>query len=512
MTLKRDNTNSKSQIKNIVTLDVYSKRYYIYKNDVFQPLAKLSYNKQNFITAYLSSKDIITASTHISRSIPEEDLPDVLEIKAYEELGLDQAVAYNISYLEVPSEEDERLFHLFVVEQEVMDNLFLPIKQETKFIDFIIPAPLLYRSLYEREIIQDTGVDAFLYFTTHDASVVFYKNGQYLYSKALPFSLEEIYDKFCEIEGEQVDKEEFFSILETEGLKATNTVYQENFMKIFGEIFIAINDIIIFTKRAYQLETIDHMYLGSTLGPIIGLDEYSNSYLGLPSFDLNFDYNIENEEWYTDQYQFLMLLTTLNYLENPQDLLNMTLYPRPPSFPQRASGQFIIATFTAISLGLAYPLYYFIGAYTKKAQVIALEPEQKRLAEEAAKYKEIIKHKQKILAEARKQLDALKTTYNEKTKTLMSVYREKVNYKLKSGLYFLLAEYLTKFDVYVDNVESEEDTLILSLVSSSERKITELIRYITNVHGDDIGFIDIQLIKKDPQTNFYRGILKVVFK
>jgi len=261
MFLKKN--SSKSVVKNIVTLNAYTDKKYIYKGDTYQPLNKLSYNTSNFITSYIGNKDLITTSVSISRSIPNEDIADILDIKAYEELGLDQATNYVISSTEVETSGEEREFHIFVSEPEVLDELFLPIKQQTKFIDLVLPAPLLYKALYRKEILQDNGTHCFIYFTRHDAFVTFYRNGEFLYSKSIDFSLELIYDKYCELVGEKVDEKEFFTILESEGLKTAKSEYQQNFMKIFSEVFITINDIIIYAKRAFQLETIDHMFIGS---------------------------------------------------------------------------------------------------------------------------------------------------------------------------------------------------------------------------------------------------------
>ena len=186
--------NKKSDIRNIVTLNAYEKKYYIYKEELLYPLQKLVYNKTNYIVSFLSHKDIIATKVQLSRNIPEEDIPSILEIKAYEELGLDQASSYHISYYEEMQEGDERYFHLFVTEIETMDEMFLPIRNETKYIDLIVPEPLLYKPLYTKEILVGGGVDCFVYFTKKDASITFYKDGRYLYSKSLDFSLEQIYD------------------------------------------------------------------------------------------------------------------------------------------------------------------------------------------------------------------------------------------------------------------------------------------------------------------------------
>ena len=503
-------SSSKSAIKNIVTLNVFSGKNYIFKDDTFQPLKKLGYNSANLVTSFIGNNDFITTKVYVNRSIPEEDIADVLEIKAYEDLGLDQENSYTISSYEVESDAEEREFHLFVVEPELLDTLFLPIKKETKYVDLILPAPLLYKPLYKREILNDTNTHCFVYFTQHDASVTLYEDGEYLYSKSIDFSLEQIYDKYCELIGEKVDESEFFSILESEGLKTVHSDYQQNLMKIFGDIFITINDIIIYAKRAFNLNKVDQVYIGSEKGPIVWLDDYSQNYLGLHSSDLNFNYNVNNEEWYTDQYQYLMLLNSLEYIEDASDFANLTMYPRPPSFVNRASGQFIISTFAAISLSLAYPLVLLVGSYLNDAKIYGLKQEESKLTAEANKYKAILGQKKNTIKELDKRIKQISTNYDSKTKTLKAIYDKKVNYKLKSELFHTIAAELDKFDVHIDMITTEGDTLYLSLVSTDDRKFTELIKYISDVHFNEVREIDIERIEKDPKTRYYRGILKVV--
>ncbi len=505
-------SSAQSAIKNIVTLNAYTDKKYIFKSDIFKPLNKLSYNTSNFITSYISNKDLISTTVSISRSIPNEDVADILDIKAYEELGLDQATNYVISSTEVENSGEEREFHIFVAQPESLDELYLPVKQQTKYIDLILPAPLLYKALYRREILQDNGTHCFVYFTKYDAFVTFYRNGELLYAKSIEFSLEQLYDKYCELVGEKIDEKEFFTVLESEGLKTAKSDYQQNFMKIFSEVFITINDIIIYAKRAFQLETIDHMFIGSVQGPIIGLDEYSQNYLGLQSADLNFNYNVKNDEWYTDQLQYLMLLSTFDYMDDEESIVNLTMYPRPPAFVNRASGQFIIATFAAISIGLAYPLVYLIGSYINDAKIYALTMENNKLTAESDKYKKILGAKKKEIAALDTRIGQLSKVYGGKTKTLNAIYDKKVHYRLKSGTFYTIADDLNKFDVHVNAMYSTDDTVWLSLVSSDDRKLTEVIKHISDTHFDEINQIDIELIQKDPESSYYKGLLKVELK
>ena len=506
---KKSSEKSQLSTQNIITINAYTDTSYALKNNTFQTLNKLAYNTSNFLTSYLSNKDMISTTVQISRSIPEEDIPDILDIKAYEELGLDQASDYIISSIEVENAGEEREFHIFVAEPSVLDDLYLPIKNQTKYIDLVVPAPLLYKTLYKKEMLPESGTHCFIYFTKRDAFVTLYKDSEFLYSKSIEFSLEQIYDKYCEMIGEKVDESEFFNILETEGLKTTNNDYQQNFMKIFGEVFITINDIIIYAKRAFNLENIDQIFIGSVQGPIVGLDEYSQNYLGVQSADLNFNYNINTDQWYTDQLQYLMLLSSFDYIEDEESLVNLTMFPRPPSFVNRAGGQFLIATFAAISVGLLYPLLHLVGSYVNDAKIYALNIENNKLQKESTKYKKILGEKKKEIGVLDEKVNKLSTRYSGKTKTLTSIYNKKVNYRLKSGTFHDIAKELTKFGVNIDMMYGKNDIVWISMVSASDRKLTEVIKYISDTHFDEITQIDIELIEKDPISNYYKGLLKV---
>jgi len=508
--LSKKNKNDNSSIKSIVTLNVYRDKKYIFQNDIFKQEKKIAYNKSNFIASYINNKDVISTTITVSKNIPDSDLADIIDIRAYEELGLDQASDYIISSVESESDSEERIFHVFVANPDVLDKLFLSVKNDLKYIDLITPAPLLYKALYKREILKGDGVHCFMYFTQEDSFITFYRNGEYLYSKSIDYSLHQIYDKYCEMVGEKVDPKEFYSTLELEGLKTFKAEYQQNFMKIFSDVFISINDIIIYAKRAFEFETIDHLFIGAENGPIVGLDEYSQNYLGLQATDFNFNYNIENNEWYIDQLQFLMLLTSLDYIDN-KNALNLTKYPRPPAFINRASGQFIIATTASIAIGLAYPLYFLVGSYVNDAKISLLEVKDKKLTNEANRYRKILEDKINQITMLDKDIDKHLKIYNDKSKTLIAIYNKKVNYKLKSEILHEFAKELDLFNVRVKNISSNNNIFELLLSAKNDRDITEFIKYISDTHYDTIKNIEIKEIYKGNGTT-YNGLLKVELK
>ena len=499
--------------KNIVTINPYINSYYEYKNQEFKNFEKLTYNDKNFTIAYTANKDMIIASIDIGYDVDEDEIEDQIYMKAYEELGLDEEKEYSINYQKRDADEMSQIYNLFISETELMDEKFTPLVEETKYIDLIIPAPLLYKTLYVNNILENKNSHCYIYFTMQDAFVTIYKDGDFIYSKSLEFSLEQIYEKYCILLGEKVEKKEFFETLESEGLKSTNSQFQQNLMKLFGEIFLQINDIIIYAKRAYNIGSIQKLFLGSVKSPIIGLGDYGYNYLGIPTFNLDFNFDIKNDEWYVDQLQYLMVKSGLDYLQESEKILNLSTFPRPPVFTKRASGQFIISTVLASLLAIGIPLGYLIPSYMTDAYNLKLDIDNKELSSEVATYKKILNEKQLTIKQNKQELQKLQTIFESKAKTLTSIYSKKVNYNFKSGFLYLFGEDLKQFDVNVEEIFSSEDSFTLHLLSVDEKNITKYIKHVSKKYSKEIKSIDIKRIEIDNKGfSKYRGVLTVNYK
>ena len=498
--------------KNIITINPYINSYYEYKNQELQKLDKLTYDDKQFTISYATNRDLIIASLDIGYDVDEEEIEDTIYMKAYEELGLDEEKEYTIHHQKTNSDENSTLYNVFISESEIVDSNLFSIVEETKYIDLLIPAPLLYGTLYNNNILENRDAHCYIYFTMKDSFVTVYKDGEFIYSKSIEFSLEQIYDKYCALVGEKIDKEEFFEVLESEGLKTTNSVYQQNLMKLFGEVFLQINDIIIYTKRAYNIPNISKLFLGSVKSPIIGLGDYGYNYLGIPTFNLDFNFDIKNDEWYVDQLQYLMVKSGLDYLEGSKNIINISTYPRPPVFAKRSSGQFILSVIGASLLAIGIPLGYLIPSYTNEAYNLKLNADNRKLSSEVSRYKKILSDKQAVIKTEKKKLKELKSVFESKAKTLSSIYEKKVNYNFKSGFLHTFAKDLKKYSVYVEKISSNEDEFTLHLLSSDEKQITKYIKYISGEYSLTIKNIDIKRIEIDDKDKLYRGILKVSYR
>src|SRR3989339_1029107 len=317
----------------IVSANPYKGDYYGSTFNTISRTSSPSFSKEQYAVSFLNTKGFISTLIGISKNIPDDDIYDALENKVYEELALDMAIEYHIKYIEAihRSTEGERFFHIFVVDPLTLEQEYSQVVDTLKYIDQIVPVPLLLKSLYVKELIDSTDVHCFIYFQENDAFFCIYSEQEFIYTKSLKFSLKQMHERFCELLGEQIDLLAFETMLAEEGLNTSYPDYQKNLIKLFGEIFLHINDVITYAKRAYDIKKFDEIYIGTGAGKVLGLDEYAQTYLGIKTtpFDFNFGFNTNGER--VDQiHQLMHLYGRLEAFERYE--CNFTIFHRPPPF------------------------------------------------------------------------------------------------------------------------------------------------------------------------------------
>jgi hypothetical protein len=111
-----------------------------------------------------------------------------------------------------------------------------------------------------------------------DAFIAIYKDGSFVYSKDLDYSIDKLHDKYCEILGTHIDKESFLELLLKDNLYGIDANISQSLAKIFGNFFLSINDVIVYSKRALKIETIDEIFIGTDIGDIPLCHKYIKLY------------------------------------------------------------------------------------------------------------------------------------------------------------------------------------------------------------------------------------------
>ena len=492
----------------VVSVNPYNNTYLSGTSSFISEVKSPEFSKEQFIISYLNTKNFITNQISISKNIPDEDLFDAINSKVYDEFALDQAIEYKMQFIETfnNADSENRYFHVFIVDPLTLSTIYQTPVQQLKYIDTIIPVPLLLKSLYSKAIIESDGVHCFIYFQKNDAFVTIYNEQEFLYTRSIKYSFLEMHERFCELYGERVEYEDFISFLAKQNLRDTKSEYKEYILKLYKEIFANINDILTYTKRAFELEKIDQLYIGTQIQTITRLNEIAEVELEIRSYDFSFDYGLKTDIKYIDQLHALMHIYTTIPIEDRYEC-NFTTFYRPPSFTQRQSGKIILLVAASIFIAFIYPLTYWALTYAQSLQYDILKQDYKELhtkkitREATIKSREADKSKMMIL------LNQEKNDYLDKKNTLIKIHDVKVNYPMKSKLISYLIKDLNNFDVKLEsllyNEENKVKVFTLNLVTTNDKKVTKLLEYLTKTYGRKFKFSLEQILLKEDSKQYF---------
>ena len=506
-------TTQQNSFSSVISINPYKETYFSGVSSFLSETPKPEFKKEQYAISYLNTNSFINSQIAVSKNIPEEDIADAISNKIYDDLGLDQAVEYKVQFIESFSnlDEDNRYFHVFVVDPLTITETFQTVAEKIKYLDVIIPTPLLIKSLYTKEIIESQDVHCFIYFQENDAFLTIYGDKEFIYTKSLKYSFIEMHERFCELYGERISYEEFIEFFTTVNLRETESDYKDYFIKLFKELFSNINDILTYAKRAFDIDKFDQVYIGSQIASVTKLDEMLEVELNIKAADFDFDYGFESNDPYIDQLQSLMhVYTTIPKSERYES--NFTVYKRPPRFIQRESGKLLIVLAASFTLAFAYPITYWILTYAQDLQRDLLQKTFDDLHITRTTREATIKNREADKSKALALLAQEKEDYIEKKNTLIKIHDVKVNYPMKAKHIALLTKDLNKFGVRVEGLSySEEKSLKefrFNLVSTKDKKTTQLMEYLTKIHAGKFKF-SLEEIAYDKETKKYFSELKV---
>ena len=426
------------------------------------------------------------------------------------------AVEYHIRYVEAihRSTEGDRYFHVFVVDPLTLEQEYVKVIDTIKYIDQIIPVPLLLKSLYVKELIDSSDVHCFIYFQDNDAFFCIYNEQEFIYAKSLKFSLLQMHERFCELLGEQIDFNTFTTMLASDGLNISTPDYQKNLIKLFGEIFLHISDIMAYAKRAYDIKRFDEIFIGTSIGSILGLDEYAQTYLGLKTAPFNFEYGFNTNGANVDQIHQLMHLYGRLQAEERYNC-NFTIFHRPPPFAKRESGKLILVVAASLAGALLYPGVYWGLSYVEEFHHAVLTDEYAQVHIDRNEREAIINLKTANKNAAQALLDEQKTAYKQKQDTLVQVHEKKVDYPMKAKIMADFTRSFNQYRVQLKTIAYSEDniskTFTFGLTSTKTQDITALLKHLTDSKRNQYDF-NLELISYNEEEKSYLSELKAVIK
>jgi len=503
---KRNEKKVKTVSGGIVAIDAYSKKVYNFADNTVS-LGKLNaYDRKNLYISYLYSKDLLIGSVDIPRGISDEDIKDAIEVSAFDELALDSSVDYIIKYIEVfVTNSENRIFNVFAIPTYKLLETYEEINS-IKHIDFLAPSPLLYSALYKKEYLERGNIDCFVHFDYEDAYITIYNDGEYVYSKSLTHSLKKINEEFAKLLTQHIDERDFFNLLTTQGLMTSDSVIQKNLMKVFGDIFNYINDVLQFAKRSNGIEIVNNFYISSKIGDIKGLIEFATNYTNLTAKKLELKVSKNSSEISLDPLVEIMIVFAKEYAGDKDDRFNFSLFQKEPKFFTRPSGKLTKAIAASLLISLAYPAYQMAESYFYDQEYKKLSFENESLKRKVSNMKQALTKLATEKKDIEKKLSSKEKDLSFRTKLLHEIYNKKVGYAMKAKVLNDLFAKVNKHNTKVERVENKDREIILTVRSKKDKFITELMKELSS---NEKYKVSTDLIIKDKNTSSYRSAIKV---
>jgi len=313
------------------------------------------FDKKSFIGSRLSYSDVILHSFKVPESISEDELKTNVEIKMYDDAGLDLQKKYKIAYIKKELDfEESILIEAFAVEVDRISDSLYPVFNKTKHIDFLALPFLSFTTLYKNKIIEEKN-DLFVYIDEHESFLSIYKDGNYLSTKSL-INLDEIVKKL-EVAGVDITIEALKEHLFTKGLDSSTyergeTILFNELESIFASMLTKINDIVVYNRSVFGFEKVDRIFLGMQNGRLKGAREFVKKF-GMDEVEVR-DFNIfKNKE---DGNFFEKIVTSYIYdkYETKDFRHNLTIFEKEPAFYKKESGKVLLTVFLIISISSAF--------------------------------------------------------------------------------------------------------------------------------------------------------------
>ncbi len=502
----------KKNINAVVTIDIYSQKFYRFESGSFELVRKLKANKKDRYISYIANSDLIIEPMDISSHIPDDEIENVIIDKVYDELRLDTAVEYGVYPVKIGGDGSLDKYQTIIIDKSSIKEKFQSFVKKIKYIDYVIPAPLLYKSLYSLGKLKDKQNDMFIYFGDVDTFITFYKRGEFIYSKSIDFSLKDMYARACQLAQEVfITEDEFRNSLRNGAYKEGEGRLKELLTQILNECFLSINDILVYAKRVYGLDKISKAYVGFSWGYVDGIESYVKNYLSLDSAPISSIYTSADPSKLINPIHALMIFTEKELEAGILDLPNLTPFPRPKPFMKRPAGIMItLGAITAVGIS-SIVIYDYVMGFTTQLNNSMLKKEKIKYTTEANKYKALINQKQQKLKAMQKMESKLKKLYNDKKSKLKEVYNKKFKYKLKSEQLLEITKVLENYDILSKDITVTDTMYMIDLESTDDKQITAFVKDLVKRFNFSINDINLDDIKFDNKDRLYKGVVKIEF-
>ncbi len=462
--------------------------------------------KENLYTVSRVLYDDITVySFKIPTTSANDDLNSLVEIKMYEDAGLDVNKLYKITYITKELDFDEMcLIEAFAIELDTLKTVFKKTVKKVKYIDFLALPFFAYTTFYTNKILTPKN-DVFAYVGDDEAFLSFYKDGSYISTKSI-LSLNEIVKKL-NAQDIKIDLKKLKDTLLNKGFK------QELYEKIDSELFVSleslfsdiltkINNVAMHNRSVFNFDSIDRIFFSTRQGRVKGLKEFAINF-GFKEVKI-LDFNLFREKHAGDFLGHIVASYGFDKYMQKSDLQNVTIFKKPPSFLTTQTGKLTLLIIGVIAILFAIFAYFYILDQDLQNQKAVLETKYQAIQKKAKIYKKEIRFETNQIKAVKKEIKKQDLVYENIKASVLKL--ESMKGKDNNYINFLASinSLLQKYGLKAKSIEQKGRTKMTIEVLSNygdRDKIAKFLKALikngfVNVKTDEIKLDENKYISK----------------
>lgn len=473
-------------------------------------------DKSTYSVGILSDKELISYSFDIQKGLTKQEMDDTVEIRMFQDAGLNHMIDYKIVYGVRDSLLDVKNLSVtaFAVVPTHFAASFDPIRSRCRYLDTILPFSTLPFGLYAADILEKKS-DIFIYIRQKESTITFFYEGTFVYTKVLNMGLKGMYELFVKRDNEGIPYDAFVAAVTERGLDPTRytggageSVHHQDLLHVFEKGFADANTVIGYARRMAGIQGFDRLFIGTEKGTVPAVCAVAKEATGIPGYDLEFftDFYLKDDP-YIDQNIILSLVEAQNAAKGLEtNPFNLTLYPRPKKFIHRESGRFVTLTAVGVAAALLYPAYLAVDtrwqSYTYAATLGRLQITQGEFLELKAQEDEIKtqkEHYEALLADGEKNL-------NGKMALLREIEAKKRLNHPKSEILSTLFHHLNAHRIQIESLRVSGESYALDLQAVHDDDLTSFLRTLTRIGTFSVS---MQTFRFDPLSKSYKSTMLI---
>ncbi len=469
----------------------YEDKLLLFDGNRFQTLTSSIKVKEYKVGCRIPATYIRFLSFKLPLNLSQEQLAIQVELKMYNEGGLDSNKEYIIDYIPYKLEqENSYLIEAFALEKGDLDAYIGDKFKKIGFIDVVYPKFITYKALYTQPI---QSTDLILFLSTQEAFCAFFQNGRFVGHRSID-ALETIAQKVG------IELVKLKTLLVSKGLVAENYPPEEKhiFNALQEVIFANVEKIIYafnFKRSFFNIERIDRLLIDFEGEEIKGLREL------FLSFALEGELRYERISCCNMEQKEVSLAIEALYVAKYEELdqrLNFTFYERKKPLYTYDIVRFAGVLTLFIFLGVG-GYFYLLQHLNRLQQTIAVKEQLlNKLKKENSRYLAVIKklkHKRASLQKKQQLLQSELELYQDTLDTIPFIQNAKLQ---REQMMNDIIEALFTFHLSTKAIEQNgtKFTYVDLLSKENEReKIAKFMRYLLNKNYTHIQTDGITYIK-----------------